>query len=120
MELEFLLSGDLKFILITQNTPVLQNSQDAADLVGMCYGHDANGILVRKENVHPDFFDLRTGLAGEVLQKFSTYQFQLAIIGDFSVHESKSLRDFILESNKKGHTVFASTLVEALDLLNNK
>ncbi|MCK7528774.1 MAG: DUF4180 domain-containing protein [Ignavibacteriales bacterium] len=30
-----------------------------------------------------DFFDLKTGIAGEILQKFSTYNVRLAILGDF-------------------------------------
>ena len=57
------------------------------------------------KNLHPDFFRLHTGLAGEILQKFSTYGFKLAIVGDFSKYKSISLQDFIHESNQ-GNRVF--------------
>ena len=30
-------------------------------------------LVVGKENLNPDFFDLKTGLAGEILQKASNY-----------------------------------------------
>jgi hypothetical protein len=41
----------------------------------------------------------------------------LGIVGDFSLYQSKSLRDFIYESNKSNRIVFVSTLEEALDRL---
>ncbi len=44
-----------------------------------------------------DFFDLSTRLAGEILQKFINYHVKIAIIGDFSIYTSKSLKDFIYE-----------------------
>jgi len=69
--------------------------------------------------INPDFFDLKTGFAGEILQKFSNYKVKLAIIGDFSSFTSKSLRDFILESNKHGHINFVSTIDEARVRLSN-
>jgi hypothetical protein len=36
-------------------------------------------------------------IAGDVLQKYINYQFKIAIVGDFSVHKSNSLKDFILQ-----------------------
>ena len=40
-------------------------------------------------------------MAGEILQKFSNYRVRLAIVGDFTPYSSKSIKDFIYESNKK-------------------
>lgn len=64
-----------------------------------------SGLIVPKECFPESFFDLKTGFAGEVLQKFSNYRMKLAIIGDFSSYTSKSLKDFINESNN-GNLVF--------------
>jgi uncharacterized protein YdaL len=64
-----------------------------------------------------DFFDLKNGLAGKILQKFSTYRIRLAIIGDFSVYTSKSLSDFIYESNKGRQIAFVVSVEEALNRL---
>ncbi|WP_348647066.1 DUF4180 domain-containing protein [Arenibacter sp. F26102] len=41
----------------------------------------------------------------------------LFIIGDFSTYESKSLKDFIYESNKVTHVNFASNFSEAIKFL---
>jgi hypothetical protein len=53
-------------------------------------------------------------MAGEILQKFSNYRMRLAIVGDFSEYKSKSLRDFIRESNRTGTINFVGTIDEAL------
>ena len=60
------------------------------------------------------FFVLSTGVAGEVAQKFVNYKMRFAIIGDFSGYTSKSLQDFIYESNKGKHLFFVANEDEAI------
>jgi hypothetical protein len=38
------------------------------------------GICLDEQDFAPEFFDLRSGLAGELFQKFANYQFRLAIV----------------------------------------
>lgn len=91
---------------------------DFLDIIGNANYQGAEKIIIPKENIHPDFFDLKTRLAGEVLQKFSTYRQKLAIVGDFSDYKSKSLQDFIRESNRTGLVIFVGKTVEALKSFN--
>lgn len=77
----------------------------------------AEAIIVHKQNIDESFFDLRSGLAGEMLQKVVNYRLQLAIIGDFSMYDSKSLRAFIAESNRSNNIVFVSAVDEAIKRL---
>lgn len=49
-----------------------------------------------------------------MLQKFTQYGFEIAIVGDFGIYESKSLNDFIFESNKAGKIIFVATKDDAL------
>lgn len=80
--------------------------QDVLDLLAEAsYPNSIDGLILRKENLPEQFFELKTGFAGEVLQKFSNYRVRLAVIGDFSQYSSRSLRDFIRESNR-GQLVF--------------
>ncbi len=99
---------------------IINEVQDALDLMAECDYCGARRIIIKKENVIPDFFDLKTGIAGEILQKFSTYEVRLAIIGDFSEYNSKSLRDFIYESNKSGMILFLKKRDEAIAKLSDK
>ena len=92
---------------------VITEVQDALDILGDSGFNGCNRIILTEKNLHPDFFRLHTGLAGEILQKFSTYDFKLAIIGDFSKYRSKNLQDFIRESNKGRSIFFVSSLDDA-------
>ncbi len=91
----------------------IRNTDDALDIMGSCSYQGAGSIVIHERNIVPEFFDLRTGIAGEILQKFSTYGMRLAIVGNFSKYTSKSLRDFIYESNKVGRINFVSSMEEA-------
>ena len=72
----------------------------AQQFLQMIMDSSAEGIIVHQESIDQKFFDLRNGLAGEMLQKVVNYRLRLAIVGDFSVYESNSLKAFILESNR--------------------
>lgn len=41
---------------------------------------ERGGLLIDEQDLGPDFFDLRTGLAGEVFQKFTNYRVRLALV----------------------------------------
>lgn len=78
-----------------------------------CYSRQATRLIIHEENIVPEFFDLKTGILGEILQKFATYNFRLAVVGDFSKFQNKSFQDFIYESNKTGGIIFVATVEEA-------
>ena len=93
---------------------VVSEAQNALDIMVNCTYAGSNSIIMYKENIIPDFFDLKTGIAGDILQRFSTYNVKLFIIGDFSNIASKSLRDFIFESNKYKRINFVKTKEDAI------
>lgn len=117
MQIQVIEHKNKRYVHLKGDGLILQKPEDSSELVGHCFSEQADGLIIDQENIHPDFFDLKTKLAGEVMQKFSTYRLQLAVVGEFSKYESKSLSDFIYESNKVGHTVFAGNVDEALRLL---
>ena len=41
---------------------------------------ERGGLVIDEKNLSPEFFDLKTGLAGQVLQKFTNYRSKLAIV----------------------------------------
>ncbi|MNG37612.1 hypothetical protein D3C84_1250240 [compost metagenome] len=53
------------------------------------------------------------------MQKYTNYQMAIAIVGEFSGYNSKSLNDFIYECNQGKKVVFRSTEAEALEALHN-
>lgn len=96
---------------------IIDKAEDGLDLLGNLYYQGFDGIIINEKNITPDFFDLKSGIAGEILQKFSTYRVRLAIVGDFSRFTSKSLTDLIYESNKGKHVNFVNSTSEAISIL---
>lgn len=93
---------------------ILRSTEDGLDLLGNLYYQGFDKIIIHEKNITPEFFDLRTKIAGEILQKFAQYQMPLIIVGDFSKYKSKSLNDFIFESNKSQQINFIKDLSDIL------
>ena len=86
----------------------------AAELVGEALGQRAEFVVIPSERLTDDFFELSTGVAGDIAQKFATYQVRLAIIGDISrqVEDSSSLSAWVAESNRGTQVWFCETFDE--------
>lgn len=89
-------------------------ADEIMDIMAEAGMNEADGLIIHQASLQPEFFDLKTKIAGEILQKFSNYRMRLCIVGDFSAVKSKSLRDFIGESNRYGIIRFTASVDEAL------
>ena len=99
--------------VIESGTPLITDTQSALDgMMAAKYECGTSRIAIQREALTEEFFVLSSGLAGEILQKFTNYGVKCAIYGDFSRYTSKPLRDFIRESNR-GTTVFFTDSEEA-------
>ena len=96
---------------------IIKTTDDALDLLGNLYYQYFSKIIIHQKNITPEFFDLKNGIAGEILQKFSNYRVQLFIVGDTNKFLSKSLNAFIYESNNGKQLNFVSSIEEALKKL---
>jgi hypothetical protein len=94
--------------------PVLSTAREAIALIGDAMACGAKIVIVPASCLAPEFFHLRTGFAGEVLQKFVTYGLRVTIIGDVSTFSSNSnaLRDLIRESNRGTNAWFLADMDE--------
>ena len=103
---------------VNNDEVIINDGQSALDFMAtLRYSTDCDCILLNKAAICEDFFKLSTGIAGEVLQKFSNYRLKFAIVGDFSAYTSKPLKDFMFESNKGGTIIFAVDEDEAITKL---
>ncbi len=111
---------EIKIAEVISTEIVIGNIQDGIDLLGNLYYQDYDKIILYKKNITTEFFDLKTGIAGEILQKFSNFRVKLAIVGDFSGLNGDSIQQFMLESNQTGSIYFLNTIEEALKRLSVK
>lgn len=109
--------GTEKIAEVISDEILIKNAEDGLQIMIDLYYQDFDKIILHEKNIASDFFDLKTGIAGELLQKFSNYKVRLVIVGDFSKHESKSIRDFIYESNKGRQINFLATSAEGIERL---
>lgn len=104
-----------RLLLVDGEGPVLSRTQGLLDLIQEAFAQKASVLVVPVSRLDPAFFQLRSGLAGEFVQKIVNYQLKLAIVGDISAHvaASDALRDFVKEANR-GQTIFFVSHLEAL------
>jgi len=91
--------------------------RDSGDFLDVLATGASETLVLQDVHLAPAFFDLKSGVLGEVLQKVSNYRARLVILGDFSDIESTALRQFIGESNRGGRVVFADDLENGLAAL---
>lgn len=60
--------------------PVMQRPQEATLVLEACFSAPARAALLYPENLTPRFFDLGSGEAGDILDKFRRYQIRLALV----------------------------------------
>jgi PadR family transcriptional regulator, regulatory protein AphA len=95
----------------------VKSERDALDLVSACVEHGTNRLLMDAACLPDEFFRLRTGLAGAVLQKLVNYQIKAAVIAPPGAAQQGKFRDFMLETNRGGQFRIFEGREEAIDWL---
>ena len=108
-----ILSG-VPVIVVPPEGPKLDGERAATDLIGDAFGTGAKVVAIPVARLGDGFLTLSTRVAGETIQKFVNYGFQLAFVGDIShaVAASDALCDFVRESNRGRHVWFVADLDE--------
>jgi len=72
------------------------------DLLSSALGHRVDMLVLPVERLGEGFLDLRTGIAGAVLQKLVNYRLRAAVVGDVSHASERSTawRDFVREADR--------------------
>jgi len=79
---------------------VIQTESDALDLVAACGENGTYNLLIHADNLPEAFYDLRTGLAGAILLKFSNYRLRVAVILDPVKSSQGRFGEMVLETNR--------------------
>jgi hypothetical protein len=118
MKITTIKEKNVEIAVVNSSEVLITDVQSALDFMATVnYETGCHRIILNKSAICEDFFNLRTRLAGEILQKFINYQVKIAIVGDFSAYTSESLKDFIYESNKGNAIFFLLNEKQAIDKL---
>lgn len=110
-------SEAVKIAEVISDVIIVNNAEEGLQLMVDLYYQDFDKIIIPAQSITPDFFDLKTGIAGEILQKFSNYKVQLVLVGDFAKYPGQRIQEFIYESNKGRQVNFLGTVEEAVERL---
>ena len=89
-------------LVLSEDGPPLDTIEAATEMIGDAAWGEVELVVIPAVRLTDDFFELRTGFAGEVTQKYVNYRLRLAIIGDIStrVADRVSLAAWVAESNR--------------------
>jgi hypothetical protein len=110
--------GGVAIAIVSSSEILIIDVQSALDLMATVqYEANCDRFVINKSLLSDSFFDLKTRLAGEILQKFINYRKKVAFVGDFSAYPSKSFQDFIYECNSGNDIFFLPSEQQAIKKL---
>lgn len=103
MEVEPIERDGCRYIESLPGQGSVSSEADALELIGLCHSHGARCILLHAANLSPDFFDLSTRLAGEVLQKLRLYHIRLAVVAGPELSRRGKFAELMVEESRGRH-----------------
>lgn len=105
--------GTAKYIEVISAQSPLSSEQDAVDLIALCKENDSDLLLLHSQALSEDFFKLRTGVAGQMIQKWITYHLKTAAVIPNELVNQGRFKEMALETNKSNHFRIFETRDEA-------
>jgi hypothetical protein len=72
------MNQERKILIASESGLSVRSFNDISDLISVCFG--AKGLILTEHDLAREFFDLRSGLAGELFQKLINYQVRTALV----------------------------------------
>ena len=72
------MNSETRVVIASEANIQIRSIQDVPDVIGAVFG--ADGLLLSELELSPEFFDLSTGIAGELFQKCTNYQIRAGIV----------------------------------------
>lgn len=95
--------NDKKYIELFSATTPLSTENDALDLLSLCWEHEACALMIHYEALSEDFFNLKTKVAGNIIQKFINYNLKSVAVIPNDIIQKGRFREMALEVNKGNH-----------------
>ena len=72
------MNSETRVVIASEANISIKSIQDVPDVIGTVFG--ADGLLLTDRELSPEFFDLTTGIAGELFQKCTNYQIRVGLV----------------------------------------
>lgn len=111
--------NDIKYLEANVGSITIRNEQDILNFIAHCGMYDTNRIMLHEDNFPEEFFDLKTTIAGSIMQKISQYYIKAAIV----IHENRikgRFGEMVLESKKMSDVRYFTNKDDAENWLTKK
>ncbi|MEA4925299.1 MAG: DUF4180 domain-containing protein [Syntrophomonadaceae bacterium] len=78
----------------------IQNDRGALELIALCGENRTDLLMINAEALASDFFDLKTGVAGQILQKLVNYHIKTAFVIIDEMRIKGRFKEMINESSR--------------------
>lgn len=82
-------------------------------VLAACFEHGHTSILIDRDALPDAFFDLRTGIAGELAQRLTLYGVRMACVVPDLTSQPERFREYARESNAGRQIRFVESRAEA-------
>jgi hypothetical protein len=105
------MSEESKIVVASDSGISIRSFSDISDALGASLG--SAGLILTENDLAPEFFDLHTGLAGALFQKFVNYKLRLAIVLPDPGVYGERFSELAREHTSHGIIRFVSSKAEA-------
>ena len=111
------MGSEQSILLASVSGIAIRSLIDISNAIGLSLG--TGGLIITERELAPEFFELRNGLAGEVLQKFTNYKVRLAVVVPIPEVYGERFNELVYEHQSHGLIRFVKSVEEATAWLNN-
>lgn len=113
MDLDLIQTNDGEYLKLSCEGVCVSSEDHVLALLGACGEHQNYKLVIPEGCLHPNFFDLKTGFAGLIFHKFSTYRMKTAFLGQWDEIQNERFKELMVECNKGPQTRFFTSIPEA-------
>ena len=97
----------------TEMNQEINTEDDVLDIIGICISNDTKLLVLREGAFSEKFINLRSGLAGIVLQKFINYHIKVSAIIEDKSKTHERFQELVYELNKSNNFKVFNNSVDA-------
>jgi len=114
MDINVIRIAEQQYLAGIPGKKLIQTEDDIRQILELCYENNTNRVLLYTENFSDQFFDLSSGEAGMILQKFSNYSVKVAAVLKLDeVPHSHKFEELVVELNWGNQFHFFDDLEQA-------
>lgn len=113
MKYNFISNNEISYVHFNDSKTKLCTERNILDVIAALAENNTQFVLLDSETLSKDFFELKKGLVGTMLQKFTMYHIKSAIVIKDTNSLKSEFKDSIIESGKHGVLKLFTSIADA-------